>query len=144
MLPKKKRTHDPKTHAGGKLTPTVLKAICDAYAIGMTVSAACTQAGVSTVAFQRYRRLNPEFDSNEWAEAEALSTMELERKAHELALTSDHRNCTMLIFMLKARKPSVYRDNVSVQHSGTVEFAASFAAAMENITHGTSSTVKTH
>jgi len=141
---KKKRTHDTKTHAGGKLTPTVLKAICDAYAVGLTVNAACAQAGVSSVAFHRYRRLHPEFDANEWAEAEALNTMELERRAHELALSSDHRNCTMLIFMLKARKPSVYRDNVSVQHSGAIEFAASFAAAMETITNGASSTVKTH
>ena len=141
---KKNQSHDPKTHAGGKLTPTVLKAICDAYATGMTVSAACTTAGVTSVAFHRYRRLNPDFDANEWAEAEALSTMELERKAHELAITSDHRHCTMLIFMLKARKPSVYRDNVSIQHSGTVEFAASFAAAMEAITNGASSSVKAH
>ncbi|CAB4170121.1 hypothetical protein UFOVP1082_3 [uncultured Caudovirales phage] len=132
------------THAKGKLTPTVLKSICEAYAVGMTVNAACDNAGVSSVAFHRYRRLHPEFDANEWAEAESLNTMELERKAHELAITSDHRNCTMLIFMLKARKPSVYRDNVSVQHSGTVEFAASFAAAMEVITNGVGSSVKTH
>ena len=120
-------------NVANKLTPAVVQSIVDAYSSGMTLGQACSLARVSTVAFQRYRRLNPEFTDTVWAEAVDLNTAALEERAHELAITATANSPTMLIFLLKARKPSVYRDNVQVNANVQVEFAASFATAMDRL-----------
>lgn len=117
----------------GKLTPAVLAEICHLYAQGLTLRSACHRVGVTTVSFHEHRRNYPEFEATQWAKAEVLNTCKLEEKAFELALSSDNRSPTMLIFMLKARLPHKYRDNVAVQHSGVVEFAQSFAGAMSKV-----------
>jgi len=115
----------------GKLTPEVAQQIADSHASGLTIGQACHEANVSHFAFIKYRRAHPEFEETVWVPATEMFTCTLEERAMQLALVADSRNCTMLIFMLKARKPSVYRDNVAIQHSGSVEFAGAFAEAMQ-------------
>lgn len=127
----------------GKMTDAVAQLVLNAYATGITLRAACKLANISTVAFQQYRKRNPDIELA-WKEAEELNTCALEQRAHELALEADSRSPTMLIFMLKARRPSVYRDNVAVQGTMEVSFAASFAVAMEAMTRGVSSSSQTH
>lgn len=123
----------------GKITPEVAKQIAEAHASGLTIGAACHAANVSHVAWIRYLKRDPEFAEGPWAEAQELFVCKLEERAVSLALQADSRNCTMLIFMLKARKPAVYRDNVAIQHSGSVEFAGVFAEAMNRVVSGETS-----
>ncbi len=107
---------------GGKLTPALLSRICSNFAQGITIQESCDVEKVSSVAFYRYRATHPEFENGEWAEAERMNTAWLEDKAHRLAATADNRSPTMLIFMLKAKKPAKYRDNMQVNNNLHVNY----------------------
>lgn len=98
----------------------MIAAICDGYARGLSIQAACDLQGVSSVAFHRYKRLNPEFAANEWADAEAMNSAVLEDRATMLAHSADNRSPAMLIFMLKSRLPDRYRENLKMEHTGTI------------------------
>lgn len=101
----------------GKLTPALLSRVCSNYAQGISVQESCDAEHISSVAFHRYRALHPDFESGEWAEAERMNTAWLEDKAARLAATADNRSPTMIIFMLKARRPGKYRDNAQVTNN---------------------------
>lgn len=129
-MPKKNTVANRHAPISGKLTPDVIERICLNYEQGGTVNEACHKELVSSVAFHKAKSKSPELQAR-WALAEQLNTCHLEERALTLALQSDVRSPTMLIFMLKARRPERYRDNVAVQHSGSVEFAGAFAEAMQ-------------
>lgn len=127
----------------GKLTPEVVTEILAYYSAGLTLTASCHRANVSSVAFHYYRHRNPDFDTSpEWLAAHFANTAVLEERAHDLALTADARSPTMLIFLLKARLPHKYRDNVAVHHSATDGFVGAFAEAMRRVNGGGSTTAE--
>jgi hypothetical protein len=74
------------------------------------VSFACRGAGISRTQAYRERRRNTRFAAD-WEAAEEDATEALEAEARRRALaTSD----TLLMFLLKARRPDMYRDNVRI------------------------------
>lgn len=79
-----------------------------------TVSAACKVAGISRSTAYRERQRDEDF-AVAWADVESKVTDLLEHKALEVALGGDVR---MLEFLLKARRPSLYRDTARVEHTG--------------------------
>jgi hypothetical protein len=91
----------------------------DALATEGTVSRACIVAGVSRQHAYRERQANEDFAIS-WHDVEESLTDGLERKAVEVAMGGDTR---MIEFLLKARRPERYRDNVKVEHTGTITVA---------------------
>jgi len=81
-----------------------------------TVTAACKQAGIARQTAYRHRQSDETF-ALAWADAEEESTEELEREAMSRAINGSD---TLMIFLLKARRPEKYRENVKIEHSGSV------------------------
>lgn len=88
----------------------------EAFTTEGTVTAAAKIAGVSRQHVYRERQANEDF-ALDWHDVEETVTDHLETKAVEVALEGDTR---MLEFLLKARRPERYRDNVRVEHSGHI------------------------
>lgn len=82
-----------------------------------TVSAACKLAGIDRSTAYRERQRDEDF-AVAWSDVEQQVTDALEGKAVALALAGDTR---LLEFLLKARRPDRYRDNVKVEHTGTIK-----------------------
>lgn len=83
------------------------------------VTRAITLAGIGRSTVYEWRDHDPAFAAL-WHEAEEAGTDHLEAAAMRRALdTSD----TLAIFLLKARRPAMYRDSYTVQHqhSGSVD-----------------------
>ena len=87
-------------------TPKKRHAFLAAIAAGNSVSAACRAAGLGRSAAYSWRDDDGDF-AGAWDEAIECGTERLEDEAIRRALESSD---TMLIFMLKARKPAVYRE----------------------------------
>jgi hypothetical protein len=74
------------------------------------VALACRAAGISRTQAYRERQRNLPFAA-EWGDAGIAATETLEAEARRRAMsTSD----TLLILLLKARKPDVYRENIRI------------------------------
>lgn len=94
------------------------------------VAMACRNAKVSRSTVYLERKENPAF-SERWDEIESETTDEMERAAYERAVDGVVKptafgnvkvySDTLLIFMLKARKPDVYRERVDIKHEGTIK-----------------------
>lgn len=82
-----------------------------------TVWAACVTAKINRSTAYRERQRNEQF-ALDWADVESKVTDTLEREAVRRALEGSDR---MLEFLLKARAPDKYRENVKVEHAGTLE-----------------------
>jgi hypothetical protein len=79
-----------------------------------TVTGGCEQAKVNRTTAYRERQRNEKF-ALAWAELEAGVTLHLESRAVELALDGEVR---LIEFLLKARKPDVYREHHSIEVAG--------------------------
>ena len=89
-------------------------AFLDAFRATGIVRLACHAAGISRQSAYRERGRNPRFAAA-WATAEEEATEGLEAEARRRALaTSD----TLLIFLLKARRPDVYRERANLELTG--------------------------
>ena len=92
-------------------------------------------AGVDTKTVYNHRNRSPEF-SEAWDEALEDAIQRMEAEAHRRAVHGvdkpvfhNGKECgvvrqysdVLLMFLLKAKRPEVYRDNVSLQHSGNVQ-----------------------
>jgi transposase-like protein len=110
-----------------------------------TVVAACKAASVGRSTTYEWRQKDEAF-ALAWADIEEATTEAMEREAYRRAVegvseplvsagrlvtNTQKYSDTLLIFMLKARRPERYRDNVKVEHSGTVTFA-DLAAIIES------------
>lgn len=111
------------------------QAFLDAFEeLGM-VTAACEAVGISRQTAYQERQRNEEF-AVAWADVEEHTTERMEREAYRRAvegvtkpLVSAGKHVTdvteysdgLLQFMLRARRPERYRENVKVEHSGRVE-----------------------
>ena len=115
-----------------KFTPARQTTFLDALRDGETVVDAALKAGVNRDAFYRRRKADTEFASA-WDDAYERGTDKLEREAQRRAVEGvpdfkvgpggqlvemTRYSDTLLIFLLKARRPWKFRDNVRVEHSG--------------------------
>lgn len=106
-----------KKRAGGRRTPEGWQdAFLAAYRVKGTATAAAAAAKVGKRTAYEERTRNPEF-AKAWDALEGETTKLLEESAFERAMKGD---MTLTIFMLKARNPSKFRDNVKVEHGGTI------------------------
>ncbi len=90
------------------------KRLLQALAAGLSVKAACEVAGIGRRTAYDWRNEDQEFASA-WDEAIETGTDALEDEALSRAMNGSD---TMLIFLLKARRPEKYRDTHRVQHDG--------------------------
>jgi hypothetical protein len=103
-----------------------------ALAEGYHVRDAAIRASVDSSAVYAERKTNPAFAKG-WGEAHVTGTRELEREASRRAYHGELRpvyqggelvghireySDSLLMFLLKARRPGKYRENVSVEHNG--------------------------
>lgn len=109
------------------------------------VSAACKRAKCSRQEAYRTRDEDAEFDGA-WKEALEIATEALELEARRRAEKGvlepvffqgvkagaiRRYSDTLMIFLLKAHKPEIYRDKLDIKHSGHVGFTADDAAQAE-------------
>jgi hypothetical protein len=98
------------------------------------VTLACQTIGIGRSTAYEARQSDEQF-ALAWADVEELTTEKMEREAYRRAVEGVQRDVlfqgdkvgeerhysdTLLIFMLKSRRPDRYRDNVKIEHSGTV------------------------
>lgn len=101
------------------------------------VAAACAQVGIGRTTAYEARQRDETF-AVAWADVEEQTTERMEREAYRRAVEGTTKpvyqggkevgaiqeySDTLLIFMLKARRPEKYRDNVKVEHTGNITFA---------------------
>lgn len=84
-----------------------LATFLEELALGRSVRGACRIAGLSWARVYEVARYSPTF-SDLWREAEEDGVQYLEDKAREVAVFKE--NPSMIIFLLKAKRPSRYRD----------------------------------
>ena len=104
--------------------------LCFEYA--GTVTAACEMLHVSRTTVYEEKQRNEDF-AVAWADVEERSTERMELEAYRRAVlgttkpmlsagkivtTVQEFSDSLLMFMLKARRPERYRENVTVKHSG--------------------------
>lgn len=94
----------------GKLSKTWQATFLSHLATDACVSYACSAAGVSRDHAYDHRKADPAFAAA-WEAALECSTERLEQEATRRACDGSD---TLLIFLLKARRPGVYRDRVSI------------------------------
>lgn len=101
---------------------------------GGNVSKACRLLNISRQRVFEWRETDKAFDLA-WSEALEAGTENLEEIAYRRACTTSD---TLAIFLLKARRPNVYRENIKVESEVTVDvdrlaesLAASLYAAVE-------------
>ena len=97
--------------SGTVRTPKKAEAITAALADGLSINAACRAAGVGRTTYYMWRNDDPEFASAADDAIEA-GTDTLEDIARERAKDSSD---TLLIFLLKARRPGKYRERYIVE-----------------------------
>jgi hypothetical protein len=81
------------------------------------VSESAKAAGVNRSTVYRRRAVDAEFAAA-WDQIEEWSTEDLERIAYKRAADGSD---TLVIFLLKARRPAIYREAVNVNHGGKVK-----------------------
>lgn len=94
----------------------------------MTLNVALAAHGAGVDRRQIYRECdrNPQF-AEQLRDAKAAAIERLEAAAYERAKNVSD---TLLIFLLKSHKPELYRESVSLKHSGTVNLNFSELAAL--------------
>lgn len=92
--------------------PAFLKALAETS----MVKEACATVGIGRSTVYDARQADEAF-ALAWADVESETTDQLEAEAKRRALDGSD---TLLIFLLKARRPDVYRENVKVEHSGKI------------------------
>jgi hypothetical protein len=88
----------------------------DAFRDTSLVTEAARVCGKGRSTVYRERQRNEDF-ALAWAEAEEWVTEELEQEAKRRALEGSD---TLLIFLLKAKRPLVYRESVKLDHGGKI------------------------
>jgi hypothetical protein len=81
-----------------------------------TVTEACRVAGIGRATAYRARQQDEAF-AVAWADVEEESTETLESVAVQRAKDGSD---TLMIFLLKSRRPQKYRENVKIEHGGEI------------------------
>lgn len=100
----------------------------------VTVEAACREIGIERSTAYRRRQRDEEF-ALAWHDVDEATTQRMEREAFRRAVdgfksdvlykgsvvgSETKYSDTLLIFLLKARRPEKYRENVRIEHGGTI------------------------
>lgn len=95
----------------GSLTPEKAELFFTAIAGGISLAGAARAAGVTHATIYERRKIDPEFaKAIETAREAGADRMEDELLKHGVQYKSD----TALIFLLKGRRPHIYRENVAI------------------------------
>src|SRR5439155_6699435 len=89
---------------------------------------ACRKAGVSRFTAYRYREVDETF-SSKWEEALSASVDRCEEKAFDMAWKGDSQ---LLQFILKAHRPSIYRERIEAAVAGGIVFIPAKAEGSES------------
>lgn len=114
------------------VTPKQLGAFLEFLADGHTIRHACVETGLSRATMYRLRKAKPQI-AEAWDEALDVGIEVLEQEARRRAVDGFDRPVTvagkrelvrdfsdqLLIFLLKAKRPAVYREHVQLQHVGS-------------------------
>jgi Bacteriophage Sf6, terminase small subunit-like len=100
-----------------KNTPKKRALFLGALTEGASVTAACNRAVITRRTVYNWWEADPEFAAA-WDDAIEAGTDALEDEALRRA---KDKSDTLLIFLLKARRPEKYKDRVSTEHRGTVK-----------------------
>lgn len=97
-----------------KRTPKRANALLDALRSGCAIGTACARAGIGRTTLHLWRKADSAFDA---AVEDAIDygTDVLEDVARDRAV---RQSDTLLIFLLKARRPEKYRETVRTEHTG--------------------------
>lgn len=97
----------------------------NALADGESVITACEMAGIGKRSYYDWRRDDAEFN----ADADAAMEQGADRLEAEAMRRALDGSDVLLMFLLKGKRPHIYRDNVKHEHSGSVTFADLHALA---------------
>jgi len=86
----------------------------EALGSGATVSEACDEVGIGRRTAYDHRQRDEQF-ALRWADAIERGTEELETEAKRRAMDGSD---TLLMFLLKARRPETYRERTEIRHAG--------------------------
>lgn len=100
-----------------------------ALAHGASVTEACRLAGVSRQHAYRCRARSSSF-AQQWLDAQEEGTDALEDEATRRAFAGSD---TLLMFLLKARRPEKYRDGFRVQHDVGQQLMEALQRAAEEV-----------
>lgn len=90
------------------------------YAKKISISQAAQTVGISRNTVRRWREADPEFDEK-FREIDSTIIDNLQQRAIVRALTdTDQSSATLLIFLLKAKMPEIYREKIT--HEVNVHF----------------------
>ena len=93
---------------------------------------AARKAGMARSAVYEHRSNDPDFAAR-WAEAVEIGTESLEIEAHKRAMDASDN---LLMFLLKSKRPEIYRENVIIAFDREIEAVANrlgtMAAGTEN------------
>lgn len=134
-MPLKNPARTPKEKANrgdcvpGKLTAEVRADFLRYYASGFSAYVAARKVGVTRTAIFELRRRDAEF-AKKYEAAREASLDAMEDNMQDMA---NNGNLTAMFGILRAFRPGRWRENVKVEHSGTVDIPASFAQAMEQM-----------
>ena len=95
--------------------------VLGAVSVGLSLTRSATLAGVSMPTVQRWRRDGDESFRDALDDARERGTQYLEDAALERATDMERPSDALLMFLLKARRPEVYRERLDVRASGRVE-----------------------
>ena len=119
--------------AGFVFTPERKREFLDLYAQGKSVKACAREIGISHVTVFYHKRTDPEF-AREFEVAMETNTDILEDHLYEMATEKGIPGNVAAVFgMLKARRPTVWRENLKIEHGGSIQTTTSdqLAAARE-------------
>jgi AcrR family transcriptional regulator len=139
--PKKPRKSGELTRGPGKFTAEKRAEFLAHYATGLTVRQAARKTGVSTVTVFKHVRRDEAFAAL-YRETLELNLDAVEDAIHDLAVNG--RNLTAMFGLLRAKRPTVWRENVNFTGSVEHSFAADFATAMSRMTTHVGSSATTH
>lgn len=93
--------------------PSWREVFLDGLREGLTIAEACKRAGVSRTMAYKLRGRSRAF-AEAWVEAIEEGTDRLEAEAYKRALRGSD---ALLIFLLKARRPHIYRERYELSHT---------------------------
>jgi Fe-S cluster biogenesis protein NfuA len=100
--------------------PTWHQAFLSTLAKTGIVSVACASCGIARRSVYKAKNTNKLF-AKKWDDAVEEAADNLETIALQRATRSTDPSDTLLIFLLKARRPKLFRDNYRVEHAGDQE-----------------------
>lgn len=111
-----------------------------------TVMRACKETKIGRSTVYEWRQADEAF-ALAWADIEEATTEAMEREAYRRAVEGvtkplvsagklvtevQEYSDTLLIFMLKSRRPEKYRDNFKIEHSGKIEHSVTELEALSD------------